>query len=70
MKILTSEAVKAIYGFADVIERLDKKYYQTGIKKIDDAKISKSDYVIIGGRPSSGKTGIHSSNGFKHSKRT
>lgn len=54
-----SKAVKAIYGFADVIERLDKpkKYYQTGIKKIDDtAKISKSDYVIVGGRPSSGKT--------------
>lgn len=36
---------------------LQENYYKTGFKKLDDTVlISPGDYVIIGGRPSSGKT--------------
>jgi replicative DNA helicase len=36
---------------------LKENYYKTGFKKLDDTiLISPGDYVIIGGRPSSGKT--------------
>lgn len=54
-----ADAVKAIQGFASAYERIGKpkKYYKTGIHKVDEkAKISKGDYIIFGGRPSAGKT--------------
>jgi len=45
----TAEAYKSYFE--------KENYFKTGFKKIDDTvKISKGDYIIIGGRPQSGKT--------------
>lgn len=57
-KINTTDA-KA--GFLDFVERADKprNYIKTGLWRLDkNAHISHGDYIIIGGKPSSGKTAL------------
>lgn len=64
-KILNQEIkikkVDMIQGFSDLLEDLEskKEYIKTYFKKLDDyVLIEEGDYIIIGGRPSSGKTTI------------
>ncbi len=55
-----SEAT-AMQGIEDFIQRMDKKpeYFNTGFDLLNKyAYIAKGDFVVIGGRPSSGKTAI------------
>lgn len=52
-------SVGAKEGFLHFMEIKDnpKEYYQTGMARLDKAlKISAGDYVVVGGRPSTGKT--------------
>lgn len=51
--------VNMLQGFTDILDDLESKteYMRTWFKKIDNyILIDKGDYIIIGGRPSSGKT--------------
>jgi replicative DNA helicase len=53
------EAVSAEEGYMDFLDRMEhpKKHIQTGFGKLDEFMyIDKGDFIIIGGRPSSGKT--------------
>lgn len=48
----------------------EENYFKTGFQKIDNTvKISKGDYVIIGGRPSSGKTTLAANLMFNMAKK-
>jgi len=55
----TEATISAKEGFLRFVETKDnpKKYYQSGMARLDKAlKISAGDYIIVGGRPSTGKT--------------
>jgi replicative DNA helicase len=59
----TVKAVNMLQGFTELLDDLEKKpnYYKTGFKKLDDSVlIDKGDMIIIGGRPSMGKTTLAS----------
>ena len=56
-----SHALNAKQLYADFLKRMDEpsRYFTTGISRLDKgARITPGSYVIIGGRPSSGKTAI------------
>ena len=53
------KSVNMLQGFSELLEDLEKKpeYYRTGYKKLDqNVLIDKGDVIILGGRPSFGKT--------------
>lgn len=53
------KSVNMLQGFSELIEELEtkKEYFQAGFKKLDSyVLIDKGDFIIIGGKPSSGKT--------------
>lgn len=58
-KYTSEESLSTMYsGFMKYLGSADT-FVKTGIKKVDDAvTIDKGDFVIIGGRPSSGKTAL------------
>jgi replicative DNA helicase len=53
------KSVDMVQGFSELLEDLEnkKEYYKTGYSKLDNhVLIDKGDFIIIGGKPSSGKT--------------
>ena len=57
--IKKQESIGMKQGLVDAFERLGhkKNYYKTGYNKLDKhLLISRGDYIVIGGRPSAGKT--------------
>jgi len=56
-----TEVVTARQGYRNFIENIGKvkEYIATGIEKLDRyVQLSKGDFVVIGGRPSTGKTAL------------
>jgi len=56
-----TEVITARQGYRYFIENIgkDKEYIPTGIEKLDKyVQLSKGDFVVIGGRPSTGKTAL------------
>jgi replicative DNA helicase len=53
------KSVDMLQGFTELLEDLETKreYYKTGFLKLDkNVLIDKGDFIVIGGKPSSGKT--------------
>lgn len=59
----TVKSVNMLQGFSELLDDLEKKpnYYKTGYQKLDkNVLIDKGDMIILGGRPSLGKTTLAS----------